>query len=110
MPSLVTRLSITSARICGIAALSAAALALSAPLSDAAHEARWTDGCRGYWYTTAGHAYCTKSTAGVNGYDVEYDCRAEIDQWNWKVLKYGYKGKFDRHECTIRINKTRVTS
>ncbi|MER6910840.1 hypothetical protein ABT354_04075 [Streptomyces sp. NPDC000594] len=92
-----------------IVALSAFAIALSAPISGAAHQAEWVRGCRGYWYSTSGHAYCYNATKGSGlVYDVNYDCTAQMDIWRARSLPYGYQGKWDSDECTFEINSTRV--
>ncbi|EFE74138.1 hypothetical protein SSIG_01703 [Streptomyces filamentosus NRRL 11379] len=88
--------------------MAAAAIGLAAPLSSAANESSWDYGCRGYWYTTSGHGYCSYATMTMHSYSVLYDCNVEVDTWHSKRLSYGYKGKFDTHECTFKINKTDV--
>ncbi|MFC5803436.1 hypothetical protein [Streptomyces formicae] len=92
-----------------IAMLSASAIALSAPTSGAANQKSWVDGCRGYWYSTSGHAYCYNATRGVNGYDVFYDCNVETDTWHYKKATFGFEGKISTHECTFKVNSTRVS-
>lgn len=93
-----------------VAALSVAAIGLAAPTSSATAEANWTAGCRGYWYSTSGHAYCSnaqRSTASL-GYDIIYDCNVELDEWDHANPGYGYTGKISTYECTFKINSTRV--
>lgn len=92
-----------------VAALAAAALGLTAPVSNASNEASWDEGCRGYWYSTAGHGYCQDATDYPSyGYWSIYDCNNEIDTQHYDTLYQGYVGKFDTHECTFKINKTDV--
>lgn len=72
-------------------------------------EASWDEGCRGYWYSTAGHGYCQDATDYPSyGYYSIYDCNNEIDTQHYDTLYQGYVGKFDTHECTFKINKTDV--
>lgn len=93
-----------------ITALAAAAIGLTAPLSSASNESTWHDGCRGYWYTTSGHGYCSNATNGPSyGYWTNYDCNAEIDEQHHDNLSRGYTGKYDTYECTFKINKTTVS-
>jgi hypothetical protein len=92
-----------------VAALAAAAIGFTAPMSSASNEASWDEGCRGYWYSTSGHGYCYDATSFPSyGYWTGYDCNAEIDTQNYDKLYDGYVGKFDTHECTFKINKTDV--
>ncbi|WP_329068944.1 hypothetical protein [Streptomyces sp. NBC_01429] len=92
-----------------IAALATAAIGLTAPTSSASYESTWQEGCRGYWYSTSGHGYCQNATGYPSyGYFATYDCNVEIDTQRYKKLSAGYVGKFDSHECTFKINKTRV--
>lgn len=95
-----------------VGVMAAAAISLAAPLSSASAQSEWTYGCRGYWYTTSGHGYCSKSLQGTPStsgkYQVTYDCNNEIDTQRTKKLPWHYKGKFDSHECTFKINYTRV--
>lgn len=111
MGSLTAR--ITSAKVAKgvvVGALAAAAIGLTAPVSSASNEASWTAGCRGYWYSTSGHGYCSNATNFPSyGYYTAYDCNTELDTQNYDKLYQGYVGKYDTHECTFKINGTRVT-
>ncbi|WP_172385600.1 hypothetical protein [Streptomyces sp. MNP-20] len=89
-----------------VAALAAAAVGVSAQSAFASAEDHWTGGCRGYWYSTSGHAYCKSASGGT--YDALYDCKAEVDGFGSKYLSYRYKGKWHSHECTFHIRKTKV--
>ncbi|UQI49727.1 hypothetical protein M1P56_34995 (plasmid) [Streptomyces sp. HU2014] len=92
-----------------IGALAAAAIGLTAPVSSASNESSWTEGCRGYWYSTSGHGYCSSATNFPSyGYLTTYDCNAELDTQNYDKLYQGYVGKYDTHECTFKINGTHV--
>ncbi|GGT47876.1 hypothetical protein [Streptomyces purpureus] len=96
-----------------VAASSAAAIGLAAPTSSAANEDSWYGGCRGYWYTTAGHGYCynAKSPSASPGlFMITYDCNYEVDEQRFKTVKDGFMGKFDSYECTFKINRTTVRS
>ncbi|MFJ5226287.1 hypothetical protein [Streptomyces sp. NPDC088400] len=92
-----------------VGALVAAAIGLAAQVSSASSEASWNEGCRGYWYTTAGHGYCSSAT-NYPSYDywTSYDCNVELDVQNHDKLYRGFVGKFDDHDCTFKINKTHV--
>ncbi|WP_405543808.1 hypothetical protein OG590_13170 [Streptomyces goshikiensis] len=93
-----------------IGALSAAAIGLTAPISSASNESSWQQGCRGYWYSTSGHGYCSSASNYPSfSYWTQYDCNAEIDTEHHDKLYSGYVGKYDTHECTFKINKTHVT-
>ncbi|MET9049919.1 hypothetical protein ACMZ5F_00660 [Streptomyces rhizosphaericola] len=92
-----------------VGAMAVAAIGLAAPTSSASHEANWSWGCRGYWYSTAGHGYCTKATYTRGKYQITYDCNFEVDKQRLKgPFKWGYQGKIDSYECTFKINKTSV--
>lgn len=92
-----------------VGALAAAAIGLTAPISSASYESTWQAGCRGYWYSTSGHGYCSSATNWPSySYTTNYDCNVEIDTEHWDSLRDGYAGKFDTHECTFKINGTRV--
>ncbi|MFJ3940819.1 hypothetical protein [Streptomyces parvus] len=91
-----------------VGVMAAAAISLAAPLSSASAQSEWTHGCRGYWYSTSGHGYCSKATWSSGKYQITYDCNNEIDTQRTKRLAYGYKGKFDSEECTFKINYTDV--
>lgn len=91
-----------------VGAMAAMAIGLAAPMSSASNESSWDYGCRGYWYSTSGHGYCSKATMTMHPYKTHYDCNVEIDTTHLDSLPYGYKGKFDTHECTFKINKTNV--
>lgn len=94
----------TKGAVVGVMAV--AAIGLAAPMSSAAHESSWTYGCRGYWYSTSGHSYC--NYAGSDSYQTTYDCNAELDTQKRKSVRIGFEGKMNTHECTFKINKTRV--
>lgn len=89
-----------------IAAAAAAAIGVAVPSAFASAEDHWTAGCRGYWYSTTGHAYCKSATGGY--YDALYDCSAEVDGFGSAHLRGGYKGKWDSDECTFSIRSTKV--
>lgn len=91
-----------------IAVLSTAAIGLAAPSAFATAQSNWVDGCRGYWYSTTGHAYCDKATRGGTLYQVLYNCNNEVDEWEAEVLPYGYRGKWSSGECIFKINSTKV--
>ncbi|MFF3129862.1 hypothetical protein ACFVRD_48720 [Streptomyces sp. NPDC057908] len=92
-----------------VGALAAAAIGLTAPISSASNEASYTQGCRGYWYTTSGHGYCSSASNYPGyGYYTNYDCNVEIDTQHYDKLYKGYVGKYDTYECTFKINKTVV--
>ncbi|SFX89275.1 hypothetical protein OH786_14600 [Streptomyces atratus] len=112
MISLASRISGSkAAKGVAVGALAAAAIGLTAPVSSASNEASWFKGCRGYWYSTSGHGYCSNATNYPNyGYLTSYDCNVEIDTQNYDRLYKGYVGKYDTHECTFEINKTPVGS
>ncbi|MEE4492041.1 hypothetical protein [Streptomyces sp. BE230] len=89
--------------------MAVAVIGLTAPLSNATAESSWSYGCRGYWYSTSGHGYCSSATNyPAWDYDTWYDCNNELDEWQYKVLARGYTGKFTSYECTFKINKTHV--
>ncbi|MEU4181015.1 hypothetical protein [Streptomyces sp. NPDC026589] len=90
--------------------MAAVSIGLAAPLSSASAEPEWEHGCRGYWYTTSGHGYCSDATWTVGVYQTTYDCNNEVDKQRTKKLPYGYRGKFDTHECTFKINGTDVSN
>ncbi|MFF8619317.1 hypothetical protein [Streptomyces sp. NPDC015350] len=90
--------------------MTATAIGLAAPISSASAESSWDRGCRGYWYTTSGHGYCSNAQWVIEIFEVAYDCNVEIDTEHRKTVKLGYTGKFDTHECTFKINGTDVSS
>lgn len=93
-----------------VGALAAAAIGLTAPMASASYESTWQQGCRGYWYSTSGHGYCSSASNYPSyTYITQYDCNVELDTEHWDHLSNGYVGKFDTHECTFKINKTHVT-
>ncbi|GAA1935274.1 hypothetical protein GCM10009837_71420 [Streptomyces durmitorensis] len=49
-----------------VAALAATAIGLTAPMSSASNESSWDAGCRGYWYSTAGHGYCNDANTWLS--------------------------------------------
>lgn len=89
-----------------VGAMAVAAIGLAAPTSSAANESSWTQGCRGYWYSTSGHSYC--QYALNDSYQTTFDCNAEIDTQKTKSVRIGFEGKMNTHECTFKINKTTV--
>ncbi|MET7637152.1 hypothetical protein [Streptomyces sp. NPDC005438] len=92
-----------------IGALATVSLGLTAPTSSASHEKSWSEGCRGYWYSTSGHAYCTKATNWPSyNYWTRYDCKTQVDKERYDELSKNYRGKFDEYECIVKINKTKV--
>lgn len=92
-----------------VGALAAAAIGLAAPVSSASAETTWHSGCRGYWYSTSGHGYCSNATNYPSyGYWTNYYCDFEIDEQHYDKLHGGYVGKYDTYECTFNITKTRV--
>ncbi|MEU5289495.1 hypothetical protein N7925_35980 [Streptomyces sp. CA-278952] len=113
MTSFIKRITGTKAGKAGVvAALSAAAIGLAAPMSSAANESNWTAGCRGYWYSTSGHAYCYDALRQSNtgfGYQINYNCNNEVDKQHWRNPGRGYEGKMSTYECTFKINGTRVS-
>lgn len=109
--SRITGSRVTKGAVVGV--MAAAAISLAAPLSSASAQSEWTYGCRGYWYTTSGHGYCSQSLNGGPGsgagkYRIKYDCNVEVDTVRTKTVPWHYKGKFDSHECTFKINYTDV--
>lgn len=93
-----------------VAGLSAVAVLLVAPVSNASYEPSFNLGCRGYWYSTSGHGYCNGATNYPSyGYLTTYDCNVEIDTQHYDTLSRDYVGKYDTHECTFKINKTHVS-
>ncbi|MFJ4478818.1 hypothetical protein [Streptomyces xanthochromogenes] len=92
-----------------VVALATAALAVTAPSALASAENHWTAGCRGYWYSTAGHGYCDDAWGGGRLYVATYDCNVEVDYQGGKAVPAHFTGKFSTHECTFKINGTRVT-
>ncbi|WP_406142073.1 hypothetical protein [Streptomyces sp. NBC_01089] len=109
MTSFVHRIIATKAAKVGcVAALAAVSIGLTVPTASASNESSWSAGCRGYWYSTAGDGYCKDATAAPDGYWADYDCSAEVDTQNYKVVPFGFVGKFNTHECTFKINKTHV--
>ncbi|MFJ2788432.1 MULTISPECIES: hypothetical protein [unclassified Streptomyces] len=110
MGSFVTRIKGTKAvKASVVAAMAAAAVSLTAPMSSASNEATWHDGCRGYWYSTSGHGYCYDATGFPSyGYFTNYDCNYETDEQHYDKLYSGYVGKYDTYECTFKINSTKV--
>jgi hypothetical protein len=96
------------AKIAVIGALSATAVGLTAPMANAANEDTWHRGCRGYWYTTSGHAYCKGSTSTSGTYQVWYNCDFEDDGYGQRDLPLGYVGKWHSYECVFKILGTRV--
>ncbi|WP_405808415.1 hypothetical protein OG524_36170 [Streptomyces sp. NBC_01520] len=92
-----------------IATLSLTALGIAVPSASASYESSWTYGCRGYWYSTSGHGYCSNVTNG-GWFNAHYDCNAaEANHNQGDMLSYGYTGKFSEYECIFSINKTTVT-
>ncbi|MGW2262266.1 hypothetical protein ACWCXE_31365 [Streptomyces sp. NPDC001780] len=91
-----------------VAALSAAAIGLTAPVSSAANEDNWTYGCRGYWYDTSGHGYCKGAEKG-GWYRAHYACTAEGDSYQSKQPGRDFVGKFSKFECIFNISRTTVT-
>ncbi|MGW7276329.1 hypothetical protein ACWGH5_38235 [Streptomyces sp. NPDC054864] len=110
MNSFVTRIMGTkAAKGAVVGALAATAIVLTAPLSSASNESSWDDGCRGYWYSTAGHGYCNKANTWYSdGWFTDYNCNNEVDEQHYDTLRNGYRGKYDTYECTFKINKTDV--
>ncbi|MFF8604185.1 hypothetical protein ACF065_34580 [Streptomyces sp. NPDC015232] len=110
MSSFISRIAGTkAAKGAVVAAMAAAAIGLTAPMSSASNEDSWHEGCRGYWYTTSGHGYCYNATGWPSyGYFTNYDCNYEIDTQHHDYLFAGYVGKYDTYECTFKINKTTV--
>lgn len=108
--SLTNRIATTkAAKGAVVAALAATAIGLTAPISSASNERSWTDGCRGYWYSTAGHGYCKKANTWYSdGWYTGYNCSSEIDTQHYDTLRNGYRGKYDTHECTFSITSTDV--
>ncbi|MFI7137482.1 hypothetical protein ACIBQ5_06865 [Streptomyces massasporeus] len=96
------------AKLLTVGALTVAAFGVAAPSAIASNESNWTYGCRGYWYETAGHAYC-KGATQYGWYNVKYDCTSEGDSYGGANLAKGYVGKFDRFECIFDIDHTYVT-
>lgn len=93
-----------------VATLSAAAVLLVAPVSNASYEPSFNYGCRGYWYSTSGHGYCNGATNYPSyGYFTNYDCNLELDEQHYDKLSRDYVGKYDTYECTFKINKTHVS-
>ncbi|MFD8971573.1 hypothetical protein [Streptomyces sp. NPDC059593] len=98
-----------AAKVAVVAAMAAAAIGLTAPSSSAYNESTWHEGCRGYWYTTAGHGYCyDANTFYGNTWITTYDCNYELDTQHYDKLYMGYVGKYDTYECTFKINNTKV--
>lgn len=92
-----------------IATLSLTALGIAVPSASASYESSWTKGCRGYWYSTSGHGYCSDVTTG-GWFNTHYDCSAAEGDYNTSdYLSYGYTGKYHQYECIFSINKTKVT-
>ena len=95
-----------AAKACTVGAVASAVIALAAPMAFASHEKSWTHGCRGYWYSTTGHAYCKDASGGT--YGVKYDCANQPDKSDSDFLDPGYRGKFSSAECRFDLRKTRV--
>lgn len=93
-----------------IGIMAATAIGLAALISSASAESSWDRGCRGYWYTTSGHGYCSNAQWIVEKFDVAYDRNAEVDTQRRKTVRVGYTGKFDAYECRFKINGTDVSS
>ncbi|MFC4517323.1 hypothetical protein [Streptomyces ehimensis] len=105
MGSLATR--IASAKVAKNAladARTAAAIGPTASISNASNEASRDASCRGHWYSAPGQDYCANITNFPSyGYYTIYNCNTELDTQNYDKL---YQG--DTHECTFKINGTRV--
>lgn len=109
LTALKRRISGKSAKVATVAVLSTLAIGLSAPMASASYESTWHHGCRGYWYTTSGHAYCKGVTSTSGYYDVHYYCSSfESDGYGFRSLPMGYVGKFHSYECIFSINSTKV--
>ncbi|BAU85319.1 hypothetical protein SLA_4431 [Streptomyces laurentii] len=110
MGNLITRLAALKAAKCAtVVAMATLAAGLTTPLSSAANERSWHEGCRGYWYSTVGHGYCQNATGWPSyGYFTDYDCNVEADAQHHDYLSRGYVGKYDTYECVFKINKTKV--
>lgn len=93
-----------------IGIMAATAIGLAAPISSASAESSWDHGCRGYWYTTSGHGYCSNATWTVERFNITYDCNVQVDTQRRKTVKVGYTGKFDAYDCRFKINSTGVSS
>ncbi|WP_159401273.1 hypothetical protein, partial [Streptomyces sp. NRRL B-24484] len=91
-----------------VAAMSAVAIGIVAPVASASNEANWTQGCRGYWYDTSGHAYCQKAT-GSGTYHTHYDCSFETDVYQTAIPGVGFSGTYSRYECVFSLDRTTVT-
>ncbi|MDO0930132.1 hypothetical protein QQY24_34295 [Streptomyces sp. TG1A-8] len=102
------RISGKMAKVAVVTALAAGVVGLTAPMASASYESTWHHGCRGYWYSTSGHAYCDGSTSTSGIYQVWYDCDVETDGYGQEDLPVGYVGKWSTYECTFKINGTRV--
>ncbi|MFI0963294.1 hypothetical protein ACH4S8_18090 [Streptomyces sp. NPDC021080] len=98
-----------ASKVLAIAALTVTAVGLVAPMASASNESSWTYGCRGYWYSTSGHGYCSHSYSPNDSYVVTYDCNNELDHQSFPNVRYNTTGKISTYECTFKINKTRVT-
>lgn len=91
-----------------VGALAVAALGVTTSSASASNETNWTNGCRGYWYTTSFHGYC--NSVSPSGYfRLVGDCNYETDYYGkWYWLNPGYYGKFDYDECTFKVNWSTV--
>lgn len=109
MISFVTRIKGNAGKVTTVAALALAVIGLAAPTSSASNESTWQMGCRGYWYSTSGHGYCSDANTFISStWYTNYDCSAAIDTQHHDRLSNGYTGKYDTYECMYSINKTQV--
>ncbi|MCX4805411.1 hypothetical protein OG594_28005 [Streptomyces sp. NBC_01214] len=86
-----------------VGVLAAAAVATVAPTASASSELSSTMGCKGYWYNTAFHGYCSSVTS-AGKFRLGAKCNYESDySGKWVNLSRGYSGKFDYDECTFKV-------
>ncbi len=91
-----------------IGALASMAVLTASPMANAANEPNWTNGCRGYWYTTSFHGYCSSVTR-AGDFQLFGGCNNEPNYYGkWIELSRGYSGKFDADECTFKVNSASV--
>ncbi|MFE9046238.1 hypothetical protein ACFYOG_35805 [Streptomyces sp. NPDC007818] len=101
--STLKRITAQSSKLIAIGALAVAAVATVAPSASASSELGSTKGCKGYWYSTSFHGYCSGVTA-PGWFRLGAKCDYQSDYAGaWVQLNRGYVGKFDYDECTFKV-------